>query len=140
MSLTSPVRQRFTNKRAALVVVAAACLGAAGVAVALSRRVPAGAPPARLAPAEDGAQQPRAEVLRVPLRPTGFDPVELTTRRGRTLLAVDDLSGLDEVTLRLDRETGGRLREVKAGRDNSKWRGAFDLHPGLYVLSVAGRP
>src|SRR5687768_13866845 len=71
--------------------------------------------------AQQGGADGRLRVIRVTIRPTGFDPAGVTAPRGRALLAVDDLSGLDEVTLRLDLETGGRLREVKAGRGSAKW-------------------
>jgi hypothetical protein len=90
--------------------------------------------------AQQGSAAGALSVIRVTIRPTGFDPAALNVPRGRVLLAVDDLSGLDEVTLRLEREAGGRLREVRAGRDRSKWRGVLDLHPGAYLLGVDGRP
>jgi hypothetical protein len=114
-------------------------LGASVAAVGLWRLTPAGEPAAAAA-AQTGPDQSPVEVIRVTLRPTGFDPATMTAPKGRALIAVDDLSGLDGVTLRLDRAAGGRLREVKAERGGAKLREVLDLHPGEYVLSLEERP
>lgn len=140
MSLTSTAPHRFIRTRPILISFSVACVGVVGLAAGLTRHAPAGGPTAYLAAARDGSPRPRVEPLRVTLRPTGFDPSTLTASHGHVLLAVDDLSGLDDVELRLEREAGGRLREVKAGRGAAKWRDVFKLTPGDYVLSVGGRP
>ena len=126
---------RIRNIAAGL-ALASALTAASAAAAGFLQDSPPGESHAGAEADPSGSPRPRVEVLRIALRPTGFDPAALTAPRGRALLAVDDLSGLDEVTLRLERVAGGRLREVKAGRDTSKWRGVFNLRPGEYTLSV----
>lgn len=79
-----------------------------------------------------------AEIVTV--RPTGFEPAAITRPRGEFLLVINNRSGLEEVKWRLDRETGGNLREVKI-HDGKLRSGNFeDLPPGRYVLTEANHP
>lgn|SRR5262249_22618582 len=80
----------------------------------------------------------RAELITI--TPRGFEPAEITRPKGRFLLAVDNRSGLDEVTLRLDRVAGNRLHEVRVPRKELDWSEVFDLNPGQYVLTEANNP
>src|SRR5205823_417158 len=50
----------------------------------------------------------KMEVEVIALRPIGFEPDTITRPQGKFLLAVNNLTGLDEVTLQLDAETGAR--------------------------------
>jgi hypothetical protein len=93
------------------------------------------APPPGAAAVKD-----RLEALIVKLRRTGFEPTEVTRSQGSFLLAFDNLTGEDEIDLRLEQETGNKLHEVRMPRGNVRWRQALDLHPGRYVLSVADHP
>jgi hypothetical protein len=79
-------------------------------------------------------------VVRVTIRPTGFDPAEVTLPRGRFMLAVDNRTGLNELTFRLDREGGGRLHEVRMTREQLAWRKVIDPPPGGYVLTEINHP
>ena len=77
----------------------------------------------------------------ITLRPTGFEPSEITRPRGEFNLTVQNLTGLDEVTLRLDREGGsGRLHEVRTPSGRRDWRKNIDPPPGRYVLTEADHP
>ena len=65
---------------------------------------------------------------------TGFEPAELTRPNGRFLLAIDNRSGLDEVDLYLERETGGRVNVSLSRKGKLAWREILDLQPGAYLL------
>lgn len=83
---------------------------------------------------------PRIEAELITLTPHGFEPVEITRPTGRFLLAVDNRSGVLDTTLRLDRETGDRLHEVRLPRGKLGWRNRAELPPGRYVLTEASHP
>jgi len=51
----------------------------------------------------------RIEAELITLTPDGFEPAEIKRSQGRFLLALDNRSGVREITLRLDREAGNRL-------------------------------
>lgn len=96
-------------------------------------------------PAEARSQnaRPKPTPLRVELitiTPRGFEPAEITRSKGIFLLAVDNRSGLDEVTLRHDRVAGNRLHETRVPRKELDWSEVFDLNPGQYVLTEANHP
>lgn len=90
--------------------------------------------------AQNQSNRERVETELVTIRPTGFEPAEISRVQGRFLLAVDNRAGLEEVTLRLDRVAGNRLRDVKVPRRKLDWREFVDLTPGRYVLSEAAHP
>ncbi len=110
--------------------------GLLGVTLALSasgsvREFPAG----HLNPAPD-AKETRGLVIAV--RPAGFVPPEIDLTDGRYVLIVQNQCGIRDLTFRLDREAGERLHEVHTTQ--ARWKAAFDLHPGTYVLSVVDHP
>jgi hypothetical protein len=76
----------------------------------------------------------------ITLRPFGFDPSEIARTNGRFTLLVDNRTGLDEVHLRLDREAGGRVHEVRVPRRKLDWVQGVDLPPGRYLLTDANHP
>ncbi len=82
----------------------------------------------------------RIETELVTIRRHGFEPQEITRPADPFVLAVENRSGLEEVTLRLDRVAGNRLKEVNVPRKKLNWRDAFDLPPGRYVLTEANHP
>jgi hypothetical protein len=95
---------------------------------------------ARLAAAE---QQPQGDTESeiITIRSTGFEPSEISRPKGEFYLAVENLSGLDEVNLRLARENGaGRLHDVTVKREKRDWRQGLDLPPGTYLLTEANHP
>src|SRR5260370_30478778 len=47
------------------------------------------------------------------LRPNGFEPAEITRRKGQFLLVVLNRSGVREANYLLSRESGNKLREAK---------------------------
>lgn len=92
------------------------------------------------APVRSLPTQDRIEAETITLSPTGFEPAEIRRPAGRFLLAVNDLSGLDETAIRLESEGGQVLHEAMLGRRQQKWRKVVDLTAGAYVLTVAGSP
>lgn len=103
---------------------------------------PAGLTQARVAatPVVGPTSRERGEVELITLRPSGFEPVEITRPAGRFLLTVTKRNLPEEVTLHLERERGGPLQEFRKGRDRKHHRGLVDLPPGIYVLTEAGHP
>jgi hypothetical protein len=77
----------------------------------------------------------QAELITV--APHGFEPQELTRPRGRFLLMIDNRSGLETVALRLTREGGPRVREMRVPREEPDWSEVVDLDPGRYLLTEA---
>lgn len=76
----------------------------------------------------------------ITITPAGFEPAVLTRPKGPFFLFVDNRSGLNSVSLRLDRVAGNRLHEVHVPREQLDWAEIFDLNPGEYVLSEADHP
>lgn len=78
------------------------------------------------------------EVLTI--RPTGFEPAAITRPPGEFLLVINNRSGLEEVNWSLDRETGGKVRELKISGGKLRSGNFQDLPPGRYVLTEANHP
>ncbi len=87
---------------------------------------------------QDNSETIEAEVITI--RATGFEPMTITRDKGKFLLVVHNRSGLREVVLRLDREAGGRLHNVRVPREKLNWKTLVDLNPGRYVLTEANHP
>jgi hypothetical protein len=100
---------------------------------------PAPATAALISPSPADSPTP-LEVERFTIRPTGFDPAGITRPAGRFILAVDNRSGLRELTLRLSDGEGRRLREVRVPRGQLGWRLTLDARAGSYVLTEADHP
>ena len=49
------------------------------------------------------------------LRPTGFDPAEITIPSGNFIFSIDNLSGLATVNLTLVEEKKNKLKDLKTG-------------------------
>jgi hypothetical protein len=97
--------------------------------------------PAQPPPAPQGNSKHQAlEAEIVTLRPFGFEPAEIARPKGRFILMVDNRSGLGDMDLQLNRETGNHLHAVKVSKEQLDWNDEFDLSPGRYVLTEAGHP
>lgn len=82
----------------------------------------------------------RIEVERLMISPAGFEPAEIRRPQGAFILAVNNQSGINEVTLRLEREAGNRLNEVKMPKGKRYSNNTLDLKPGRYSLTEANHP
>ena len=89
---------------------------------------------------QEAGRNERVETELITITSTGFEPAELTRPAGKFLLEVDNRSEIEEVELRLDREQGGREKSPRIRRTAPEWGGAFDLPPGVYILSEATHP
>lgn len=140
-------RSKFPHLRtvAALALVACAGLGALA-AYSRTSTGPGSAPAARAAaPAAFLVEQgppPAGEhrVLHLTLRPTGFEPAQVTVPEGPYLVVVNNRTGLDEFALRLAREHGAAVHEARPRRYQRSWRRALSLAPGAYVLTETNNP
>lgn len=74
------------------------------------------------------------------LRPTGFDPAEITIPSGNFLLAVDNLSGIATINLALAEEKKDKLKDIKIESKNRDWREVINLKTGVYLLSETSNP
>ena len=94
-------------------------------------------PPAQM---QTAITLPRLEAEHITITPTGFEPSEITRPAGQILLAVNNRSGLDDVTIRVDIEGGLRVAQAHESRTRLSWRGAVTLLPGRYVITEANHP
>lgn len=141
---------RFTSAAPliAVALVAAATLAAsagvlltpAGIAMSTHYAVTSTADRTELAASAQNKDSERIEAERITLRQSGFEPREISRPHGRFLLAFDDRSGLEDVTLSLSRQTGERMREVRFDKNKERWRETLNLAPGRYQLSVTNHP
>lgn len=141
----------FAGRRRVLSLVAvtlavAVLVGAsfAAIHVWAGRPHPAGtkSPAGKTPPAaQNKSNRPRrvVETEVVTLRPTGFEPAEITRPAGEFILMVEDATG-HPVSLSFSRETGERLHEVRATREQPDWNELEDLQPGRYLLTEADHP
>ena len=79
----------------------------------------------------------RFEAELITVTPAGFEPHEITLPQGRFMLAVDNRSGLDEVSLYLERDTGAPVKPSLARKGKLAWREVVDLPVGTYILRAA---
>jgi len=80
------------------------------------------------------------EVELLTLRPAGFEPAEISRRKGPFVLFIDDRTGRENSSLSLRRSNGGQLRAIGLQRQKSEWNDVVDLTPGTYVLQDANNP
>ncbi len=91
-------------------------------------------------PQPQGAGRRTIQTVTVSLGADRFRPTEVTQPRGTFFLMVENDTGLDQLNLRLDRETGNRIHEVEVPRQKRDWAEYFDLPPGRYFLTEANHP
>ena len=81
-------------------------------------------------------QDPLPEVSLL-LRSNGFDPAEVRPPSHRFLLSIDNRSGVNDLTLRLNRADGTQVRELHVSGAGGDWSETIDLSAGTYTLSEA---
>lgn len=87
----------------------------------------------------NGQKRPVESVM-ITLRTFGFEPPEITRMEGRFFIRVENASGFREINLRLDREAGPRLKDVRLPKGKIDWKDVIDLTPGVYLLTEANNP
>ena len=93
-----------------------------------------------VAPSHTLQADDRLEVELVTLRPRGFEPNEITRAKGSFVLFVEDRSGKSDSSLRLQRLSGERLRDVNTSRMKSEWHDVINLPAGEYLLTDDSQP
>jgi hypothetical protein len=146
MSVIVPVAFGSARVRLALLAVALVALG--GLIVVARTRLtdsvraeapaPAQEPAAVVAQSKPEGARVTSHVLTV--SPRGFDPAEVRWPKGRIFLTVNNLSNVSELVLRLEREVGGRVKEMKLRSKKERSAGVLDLTPGDYLLTEANHP
>lgn len=86
------------------------------------------------------AANDRAEAELLVLRSDGFKPNEITRGPGRFLLAIQNHSSAEELSLVLKQEGGASMRQVRMAKRQSKLKEILELLPGRYVLTEANHP
>lgn len=76
----------------------------------------------------------------IALHPWGFEPKEISRPPGPFFLALDNRSGLDQMDVSLERETGPKFRAIGVSKNKRKWREKLTLPPGTYLLREANHP
>lgn len=132
-SLFSP----FKSSRALLFSTAICALFAAAVGARTIFTVPAGLP-TRAEQGQGRGTPVEAEV--VTLTPHGFEPAEITRPAGPFVLTLDNRSGLESFTFRVETEGGVRVKEVRVAREDLDWNGVLDPPPGAYTITEADHP
>jgi hypothetical protein len=67
--------------------------------------------------------------------PKGFEPASLTRPSGRFLLAINNRSGLEELSLQLISEDGTLMQQARVNRRQPNWRSLVNLPAGTYRLT-----
>lgn len=76
----------------------------------------------------------------VTLRPDGFVPAEMTLPAKGFYLALSNRSQEEAITLRLEREQGARVIEMRVPEGMAHWGQRLNLPHGNYLLTVAEHP
>ena len=71
----------------------------------------------------------------ISIKPDGFESSKLTRPSGRFLLAINNRSGLKELTFHLIRADGKLMQEARVDSKQPKWRSLVNLPPGMYQLT-----
>ena len=74
------------------------------------------------------------------IRPTGFEIREMTIAAGDYFVVVQNATGLRQFSLRLERESGERITEVRLPRFRKYWKEMVHLTRGRYVFSELDHP
>ena len=97
------------------------------------------------APRQGHAPEVRIEVVRITVRSTGFEPTEIKYPSKPFLLAVDNQSGLDNLTLTLYRadtedKARAKIHDLAVSLKSLRKQEITELGPGRYVLKEAKHP
>ncbi len=90
--------------------------------------------------AQGPPQAKLTESVLLTITPRGFDLKEITVPAVPFFLLVENRSGLSEMSLSLQRETGNLVRAARVQREDLDWAELLDLTPGRYVITEASHP
>ena len=69
------------------------------------------------------------------IRPTGFEVKEMTIPAGDYFVVVQNATGLNRFSLRVEREAGVRIYDLRFPKYQKYWKQMVRLVPGHYVIS-----
>ena len=69
----------------------------------------------------------------------GFEPTAITRPQGEFILMIENPNG-QQLNFSLSRESGARLHQIRASREEPNWNEVQDLPPGRYVLTEQSHP
>jgi hypothetical protein len=87
---------------------------------------------------EPPSNKPRIDTEIISITPQGFEPTEIARPKGPFILRINNRSGLGELSLRLNSESGNNLVVVPLNNGRANWNQALDLPPDNYIISEAG--
>jgi len=116
-------------------------LAAAVVAVAAYKPVEEGTwKQSDLALGEPAMYRDAIEEVSLMLKADGFAPTEVRTHGKKFLLSLDNRTDVKQLTLRMTRSDGVRIREFLVPAGGGDWSELFELQPGTYTFSEMGHP
>jgi len=131
-------------KRGLWIVVPLLC---AGVAVLVVVNAASGPTPestwqqSDLALGQPAVYKDPIEELSLTLTSSGFTPAELKPHGKKFLLSLDNRTDVQELTLRMARNGGAQIREIRVpGGSGGDWSELFELQPGNYTFSEVNHP
>lgn len=74
------------------------------------------------------------------LKPTGFDPSEITVPNKPFLLVIENRAGVRDISFRFDKEVGARLNNIQVPYKRTSWSGLVNLPPGKYKMAELAHP
>ena len=83
-------------------------------------------------------EEKKVELIKI--RSTGITPTQITRAAGVCTFTIDNESGIQEITLYLDRADGVRVSEIVIPRGVPNWGAEVDLAAGNYTLKEANHP
>jgi hypothetical protein len=134
-TLQNALRNRRLQVAAAIVVVAVS-----GISIVVRATLTKGSTTAAVQTSDGPQQKDKPPAHMLVLRPNGFEPAEVSWPKGRFFLAIDNHTGVNNINLLLDREVGGRVKEINLKMRKQRAAGIYDLPPGNYVLTEANHP
>jgi hypothetical protein len=86
------------------------------------------------------SQTEEKKVELIKIRSTGITPTEITRAAGVCAFTIDNESGVQEITLYLDRADGVRVSEIAIPSGVPNWGAEVNLTVGSYTLREANHP
>ena len=84
--------------------------------------------------------EPRFEAERITIREWGCEPQQINRPVGPFMLIIQNQSGLPEIDLSLDEESGRPLHRLPDTRNALTWKQRLELPPGTYSVKEASHP
>jgi hypothetical protein len=69
----------------------------------------------------------------------GFEPTAITRPQGEFILMIENPNA-QQLNFSLSRESGARLHQIRASREEPNWNEVQDLPPGRYLLTEQSHP